>query len=160
MKLNELRPPSGAKQSVKRLGRGIGSGLGKTSGRGHKGYGSRTGSKKKRGYEGGQNPLHRRLPKVGFTNIFRQSWQIVNIAQLEKLNGDVTPEILASVGLIQSAGGPVKILGNGDIKAKLKVVAHRFSDGARKKIEGAGGSVEVLPHPRAPKAETGAAAKA
>lgn len=149
MKLSELRPPSGAKQGIKRLGRGIGSGLGKTSGRGHKGYGSRTGSKKKRGYEGGQTPLHRRLPKVGFTNIFRFEYQIVNLGQLEKLNGDVTPETLASAGLIRSADGPVKILGNGDLKAALKVKAHRFSEGAKKKIESAGGSVQILPAPGA-----------
>lgn len=153
MKLSELRPPSGSKQSVKRLGRGIGSGLGKTSGRGHKGYGSRTGSKKKRGYEGGQTPLHRRLPKTGFTNVFRQTWQIVNICQLEKLNGEITPETLATAGLIQSATDLVKILGNGDLKAALKVTAHRFSDGAKKKIESAGGSVQVLPSPKAKTAE-------
>ncbi len=148
MKLSDLRPNTGSRQVRKRLGRGIGSGLGKTAGRGHKGAGSRTGAKKKRGYEGGQTPLHRRLPKVGFTNVFRIRYQVVNLGQLEKLNGEVTPEILASAGLIRSATDLVKILGNGDLKAALKVTAHRFSDGARKKIESAGGSVQVLPEPR------------
>ena len=144
MKLHELKPAAGARRARRRIGRGPGSGLGKTAGRGHKGQRSRSGFSRRRGFEGGQMPLLRRVPKRGFTNIFRTEYEIVNVARLADLEGEVTPELLAEQGLVR-AGRPVKVLGQGEIKKKLKVSAHKFSASAKSKIEAAGGSCEVLP---------------
>jgi len=143
MKLHELSPAPGSKKNRKRIGRGPGSGTGKTAGRGHKGQKSRSGFSQRFGFEGGQMPLVRRVPKRGFTNIFRTEYSVVNLTRLEGFEGDVTPETLEAKGLVRS-GRPVKILGDGEISAKLKVSAHKFSKSARAKIEAAGGSCEVL----------------
>jgi large subunit ribosomal protein L15 len=143
MKLHDLSPAAGSRRNRKRIGRGPGSGLGKTAGRGHKGQLSRAGFSRRRGFEGGQMPLLRRVPKRGFTNIFRTEYEIVNLAALADLKGAVTPELLAEKGLVK-AGRPVKILGQGEIKKKLKISAHKFSAAAKSKIEAAGGSCEVL----------------
>lgn len=143
MKLHELSPAPGSKRARKRLGRGPGSGTGKTAGRGHKGQRSRSGFSQRFGFEGGQMPLVRRVPKRGFTNIFRTEYEIVNVSRLDGLEGDVTPETLAEKGLVRP-GRPVKVLGNGDISSALKVSAHKFSQSAKSKIEAAGGSCEVL----------------
>lgn len=143
MKLHELSPAKGSKRTRKRIGRGPGSGTGKTAGRGHKGQRSRSGYSQRLGFEGGQMPLIRRVPKRGFTNIFRVRYQVVNLARLIDLEDEVTPEVLAQKGLVRS-GHPVKVLGDGEISAALKVQAHKFSSSARAKIEAAGGSCEVL----------------
>ena len=143
MKLHDLSPAAGSRRKRKRLGRGPGSGTGKTAGKGHKGQRSRAGFSRRRGFEGGQMPLLRRVPKRGFTNIFRTEYEIVNVAALADLKGEVTPDLLAEKGRVRS-GRPVKILGQGEVKAKLKVSAHKFSAAARQKIEAAGGSCEVL----------------
>ncbi len=143
MKLHDLSPADGSRKNRKRIGRGPGSGLGKTAGRGHKGQRSRAGFSRRRGFEGGQMPLLRRVPKRGFTNIFRIEYEIVNLAGLADWKGAVTPELLAEKGRVRP-GRPVKILGQGEIKKKLKVSAHKFSATARRKIEAAGGSCEVL----------------
>jgi large subunit ribosomal protein L15 len=146
MKLNELRDNPGARTSRKRLGRGIGSGLGKTSGKGHKGQNSRSGYSHLRGHEGGQNPLHRRLPKRGFTNIFRKEWTTVSVEALERMfkAGDaVTLESLKIAGVKNTNKG-VKVLGSGELKKALVVSAHQFTEGAKKKIEAAGGRCEVV----------------
>ena len=143
MKLHDLSPAPGSRRNRKRIGRGPGSGTGKTAGRGHKGQLSRAGFSRRRGFEGGQMPLLRRVPKRGFTNIFRTEYEIVNVAGLADLEGDVTPELLAEKGRVR-AGRQVKILGYGEIKKKLKVSAHKFSASAKSKIEAAGGSCEVL----------------
>lgn len=141
--LSQLSPAAGSKHAPKRIGRGIGSGMGGTSTKGHKGQLARTGGKVRRGFEGGQTPLHRRLPKFGFSNAaFANNFEIVNISQLAKLSGEVTPEALALAGLINR--GPVKILGNGELKTALTVKAHKFSDSAKKAIEAAGGKTEVI----------------
>jgi len=141
--LNSLSPKAGAKHSPKRVGRGIGSGLGGTSGKGHKGQLARTGGKVRRGFEGGQTPMHRRLPKFGFSNVaFATEYDIVNLSQLSKLSGEVTPEVLQQNGLVGK--GLVKILGNGEIKTALTVKAHKFSESAKNAIEAAGGKVEVI----------------
>jgi large subunit ribosomal protein L15 len=132
MKLHDLSPAKGSKRSRKRIGRGPGSGLGKTAGRGHKGQRSRSGFSRRPGFEGGQMPLVRRVPKRGFTNIFKTEFQ-----------GEVNPESLAQQGFVRP-GMPVKILGNGEISSSLTVKAHKFSATARAKIEAAGGSCEVL----------------
>ena len=117
MELQDLKPAAGSKGTRRRVGRGTGSGLGKTSGRGHKGQGSRSGAKKRRGHEGGQMPLHRRLPKRGFTNIFRKEVQIVNLGDLNRLDTtEVTNETLEAAGLIKKVAVPVKILGNGEVQ--------------------------------------------
>ncbi len=144
MKLHDLSPASGSRKNRKRIGRGPGSGQGKTAGRGHKGQRSRAGFSQRRGFEGGQMPLLRRVPKRGFTNIFRTEYEIVNLAGLADWKGEVTPELLAERGKVRS-GRPVKILGQGEIKKKLKVSAHKFSAAAQRKIEAAGGTCEVLP---------------
>lgn len=142
--LGGLKIKNGSRTAPKRLGRGEGSGLGSTAGKGHKGQLARTGGKVRRGFEGGQTPLHRRLPKFGFNNKdFATKYSVINLAQLEKLNGEVTPESLKANKLIKGQG-PVKILGNGQLKKALKVKAHRFSEAAKKAIEAAGGSVEVI----------------
>ena len=143
MKLHELSPAKGSKRARKRIGRGPGSGTGKTAGRGHKGQRSRSGFSQRLGFEGGQMPLTRRVPKRGFTNIFRVRYQVVNLARLTELAGEVTPELLVENGLVRS-GHPVKVLGDGEISTALKVQAHKFSSSARAKIEAAGGSCEVL----------------
>jgi large subunit ribosomal protein L15 len=143
MKLHELSPAKGSKHSKKRVGRGPGSGLGKTAGRGEKGQKSRTGYSRRPGFEGGQMPLVRRVPKRGFTNIWKTEYAVVNVAQLADLDGDVTPEVLAERGLVR-AGRKVKVLGDGEIGKALRVVADKFSKSAREKIEGAGGTCEEL----------------
>jgi large subunit ribosomal protein L15 len=149
MKLHELSPAKGSKHSKKRLGRGPGSGLGKTAGRGEKGQKSRSGYKRRIGFEGGQMPLIRRVPKRGFTNIFKTEYTVVNLAQLDGLDaaelgaGGVTPDVLVAHGLVRS-GRPVKVLGDGEIGRALAVRAHRFSKSARAKIEAAGGTCEEL----------------
>lgn len=141
--LGQLAPAAGAKHSPKRIGRGIGSGKGGTSTKGHKGQLARTGGTVRRGFEGGQTPMHRRLPKFGFTNVdFANNFEIVNIEQLAKFSGEVTPETLKQAGLV--GRGSVKILGNGELKTALTVKAHKFSEGAKKAIEAAGGKTEVI----------------
>jgi len=145
--LDKLRPPEGAVKKKKRLGRGRASGLGKTSGRGHKGQRSRAGSGVKPGFEGGQMPLQRRLPKRGFTNIFRVENRFVNIgiiAGIFKAGETVDPEVLLEKGLIKGAKGPVKVLGSGDISIPLTIRANAFSASAITKIEAAGGKSEVI----------------
>ena len=141
--LDSLAPKAGSKHYSKRIGRGIGSGMGGTSTKGHKGQLARTGGTVRRGFEGGQTPLHRRLPKFGFSNVaFANRFEIVNLEQLAKFSGEVTPESLHAAGLVSK--GPVKILGNGELKAALTVKAHKFSESAKKAIEAAGGKVEVI----------------
>lgn len=148
MKLHELSPAKGSKHARKRLGRGPGSGTGKTAGRGEKGQKSRSGHTHRPGFEGGQMPLVRRVPKRGFTNIWRTEYTVVNLSQLEKLDattggGEVTPDLLVARGLARR-GRPVKVLGVGEVGRAYKVKAHRFSKSARAKIEAAGGSCEEL----------------
>ena len=145
LSLNNIKAPEGATHKKKRVGRGPGSGLGKTSGRGNKGQKSRSGYSQKRGFEGGQMPLHRRLPKRGFTNIFKKVWAEVNIVDLERFEGEVTPEALVAAGIVRKAKqGAVAILGQGEITKALTVKAHRFTAGAKQKIEAAGGKAEVV----------------
>ena len=146
MRLHELSPAKGSKHAKKRLGRGPGSGTGKTAGKGEKEQKSRSGYSRRDGFEGGQMPLVRRVPKRGFTNIFKTEYAVVNLAQLADLAPevtDVTPEMLVSRGLVRS-GKPVKVLGDGEIGKALKVTANKFSKSARAKIEAAGGSCEEL----------------
>lgn len=143
MKLHDLSPAKGSTKKRKRVGRGPGSGLGKTAGRGHKGQKSRSGYSRRLGFEGGQMPLIRRVPKRGFTNIFRTRYAIVNLGSLEGFEGDVTPDSLLEAGLVRK-GLPVKILSGGECSSALKVSAHKFSKSAREKIEAAGGSCEEL----------------
>jgi large subunit ribosomal protein L15 len=148
MKLHDLRPADGAKKRRKRVGRGIAAGQGKTAGRGTKGQAARSGGTKGPYFEGGQLPLVRRLPfRRGFTNIFKVEYIPVNLYRLEGFAADqeVSPETLASAGIIKSASLPVVILGQGEIDRPLTVKAHRFSSSARTKIEEAGGSIEELP---------------
>ena len=145
MNLSTLHPPKGQKHSPKRIGRGMGSGLGKTAGRGSKGQHAVSGFSMKRGFEGGQMPLHRRMPKRGFTNIFKKQFVVVNLERFEKLEGDsFTPERLLELGVIKNVRDGVKILGNGDITRPITVAAHQFSKSAAEKIAAAGGKVEVL----------------
>lgn len=143
MKLHDLSPAAGSRRSRKRLGRGPGSGQGKTAGRGHKGQRSRSGFSRPRGFEGGQMPLVRRLPKRGFTNIFRKEYAVVNLARLAELDGAITPADMAEAGLVRS-GMRVKVLGGGELDKALTVSAHKFSKSAQEKIEAAGGRCEVL----------------
>ncbi|HEX9799627.1 MAG TPA: 50S ribosomal protein L15 [Thermoanaerobaculia bacterium] len=143
MKLHDLSPAPGSKRSRKRVGRGPGSGLGKTAGRGHKGGQSRTGYRQRPGFEGGQMPLIRRVPKRGFTNEFRVEYAVVNVGKLEGLGKTVNPELLAERGLVH-ARSPVKILAGGEISTAVTVSAHKFSAAARAKIEAAGGRCEEL----------------
>jgi large subunit ribosomal protein L15 len=143
MKLHDLSPAPGSKKNRKRIGRGPGSGTGKTAGRGHNGQKSRAGFSRRAGFEGGQMPLVRRVPKRGFTNNFRTEYQVVNLTRLAELEGEVTPEILVENGLVR-AGHLVKILGDGEIGKSLTIRAHKFSKSAREKIEAAGGSCEEL----------------
>ena len=143
--LSTIRAPRKASEKRKRVGRGMGSGMGKTATRGNKGQRSRSGSRLMRGFEGGQMPLHRRLPKRGFTNIFRQEYAVVNLEKLAGLGeSTITPEVLAKAGLIKQAGQLVKILGDGEVTSALTVHAHKFSKSAQEKITKAGGKVEVL----------------
>lgn len=143
MKLHELTPAKGSRKARKRIGRGPGSGTGKTAGRGHKGQRSRSGFSRRPGFEGGQMPLVRRVPKRGFTNIFRTEYAVVNVGRLDALDGEVSPETLIESGWIKK-GELVKILGQGDLGKALTVKAHKFSETARSKIEQVGGSCEVL----------------
>ena len=149
MKLHDLRPARGARSAPKRVGRGMGSGWGRTAGRGEKGQKSRSGFSRKRGFEGGQMPLHRRLPKRGFTNIFRRTWAEVNVGRLGALGEvtSVTPDLMKERGLIPRRSELVKILGVGDVASRLTVQAHGFSKSAVAKIEAAGGKAECLPIP-------------
>jgi large subunit ribosomal protein L15 len=144
MNLSNIRAPKKATEKRKRVGRGMGSGMGKTSTRGHKGQRSRTGSRMIRGFEGGQMPLHRRMPKRGFTNIFRKEFNIVSLERLIELGeATITPDILRKAGVIKTKH-PVKILGDGELKTALTVSAHKFSKSAQEKITKAGGKFEVL----------------
>jgi len=147
MSLNNLRPPKGATHAKKRVGRGPGSGHGKTASRGNKGAKSRSGFRFKRGFEGGQMPLHRRVPKRGFTNIFRVEYAVVNLDQLELVfdaGSEVTPELLRERKIVRDSKAKIKVLGRGEISKKLTVRAHKFSGTAASKIAAAGGSTEVL----------------
>ena len=146
MKLDSLKPSKGSIKNKKRIGRGHGSGLGKTSGRGHKGAGQRSGNKRRAWFEGGQMPLARRLPRRGFTNIFKEEIQIVNISDLNRIekNSEIDPVVLQENGMIRSSLKPVKILGQGDIDKKLNVTASSFSESAKNKIEKAGGTATIL----------------
>ena len=144
MNLSNVRAPKKASEKRKRVGRGMGSGMGKTSTRGHKGQRSRSGSRILRGFEGGQMPLHRRMPKRGFTNIFRKEYSIVNLESLANLGETtITPDVLRQAGVIKTKH-PVKILGNGEMTTALTVQAHKFSKSAQEKITKAGGKFEVL----------------
>ena len=146
MKLHDLKPAVGATTAPKRLGRGTGSGLGKTSGKGHKGAKARSGGGKRPGFEGGQMPLTMRLPKRGFTNIFRKEYVAINVDRLEIFEDGmvVTPVELIQYGIIKNVEDGVKILGNGELTKKLTVQANKFSASAKKKIEAAGGKAEVI----------------
>jgi large subunit ribosomal protein L15 len=145
MKLSDLAPAPGSRKKRKRVGRGPGSGHGKTSCRGHKGQNSRSGGGTKPGFEGGQMPLQRRLPKRGFTNIFRQDYSIVNVGALERLQDTtVTPELLMQEGLIRNLKQGVKILGSGEVTRAYTIKVHAVSTSAREKIEKANGSVELI----------------
>lgn len=147
LSLNSLRPAKGSTHKKKRLGRGPGTGLGKTAGRGEKGQKSRSGYSSKIGFEGGQMPLHRRLPKRGFTNIFKKHWIEVSLAALDRnfdANSEITPEVLHKRGIIKKAKHDIVVLGNGDISKALKISAHRFTKSAREKIEKAGGAITVI----------------
>ena len=146
MQLNQLSPANGAKRKRKRLGRGVGSGLGKTSGRGHKGSNSRSGGGVRPGFEGGQMPLQRRLPKRGFTNIFKKRIALINISDLSRFEaGTVVDEIaLVRSGLIKGRRDGIKLLGNGDIDRSLTVRVNAVSQTAREKIENNGGTIEVV----------------
>ena len=146
MDLSKLKPSAGSKHSKKRVGRGHGTGQGTQAGRGHKGAQSRSGYKFKRGFEGGQMPLHRRLPKRGFTNIFRSDYAVINLDQLEALfdaGTDVNPEVLHGQGLAQG-NQKIKVLGRGELTKALNVKAHKFSGAAAQKIQAAGGTAESL----------------
>ena len=146
MKLHELKPAAGATSAPKRLGRGIGSGLGKTSGKGHKGAKARSGGGKRAGFEGGQMPLTMRLPKRGFTNNFRKEYVAINVSRLEVFDdgATVTPVELIEMGIIKKIGDGVKIMGDGELTKKLTVLATKFTATAKEKIEAAGGKAEVI----------------
>jgi large subunit ribosomal protein L15 len=147
--LSNLRAPKAANSNKKRVGRGMGSGMGKTSARGHKGQRSRSGSHMMRGFEGGQMPLHRRLPKRGFTNIFRTEYSIINLSRIAELHqelgqAELTLEAFAGKGLLKKRDGLVKVLGDGDLTVAVTVHAHKFSKSAQEKIEKAGGKAVVV----------------
>lgn len=145
MRLSDLSPSPGSTKKNKRVGRGPGSGHGKTSCKGHKGQKCRSGGGTRVGFEGGQMPLHRRLPKRGFTNIFRQEYAIINLKTLSEIQDSVvTPEVLLEKGIIKNIKNRIKILGDGEIKKPLTVKAHAFSTSAKDKILKAGGSAEVI----------------
>jgi len=145
MKLGELKPATGSTQSKKRVGRGHGSGLGRNAGRGDKGYHSRSGSKHRPWFEGGQMPLHRRVPKKGFKNfLFKKEYQLVNLSDLNLMNLDkINPTVLKGNGLVKYSLRPIKVLGDGEIDKKIHVIASAFSASAKAKIEKAGGTAEV-----------------
>lgn len=145
MKLHELQPAAGSTTASKRLGRGVGSGLGKTSGKGHKGAKARSGGGKRPGFEGGQMPLYRRVPKRGFTNIYRVEYAEINVGQLEVFTEGtvVNTELLKAAGIIKKTLGGVKVLGNGELTKKLTVEAAKFTETAKQKIEAVGGKAEV-----------------
>jgi large subunit ribosomal protein L15 len=146
MKLHELKPAEGSRKERNRVGRGIGSGNGKTSGKGHKGQNARSGGGVRPGFEGGQTPLFRRLPKRGFTNINRKEYAIVNLDTLNRFEDgtEVTPELLIETGVVSNEKAGIKILAKGTIEKKLSVKAHKFSSAAKESIEAAGGNTEVL----------------
>ena len=145
MNLSDIRPPKGQTHAKKRVGRGMGSGHGKTSARGHKGQHAGTGFSQKRGFEGGQMPLHRRLPKRGFTNIFKKQFAIVNLRHLEKLEGDTfTVDSLLASGVIHKVRDGLKVLGTGQLTRSITVEAHQFSKSAVEKIQKAGGTAQVI----------------
>jgi large subunit ribosomal protein L15 len=145
MNLSNLKPPPGQKQKKQRVGQGMGTGRGKYSGRGAKGAKSVSGYSIMRGFEGGQMPLHRRLPKRGFTNIFRKEYAIVNLSTLEKLDGDTfSPDRLMELGLVKKLGAGLKVLGSGELTRKITVQAHVFSKSALEKIQKAGGTGELI----------------
>jgi large subunit ribosomal protein L15 len=145
MNLSKLKPPRGQKHKKQRIGQGMGSGRGKYSGRGAKGARSISGYSIMRGFEGGQMPLHRRLPKRGFTNIFRKEYAIINVGRLEQLDGDAfDPGRLLELGAIKKLGHGIKVLGSGELTRKITVKAHLFSKSALEKIQKAGGSGEVI----------------
>ena len=145
MKLGDLKPAKGATHSKKRVGRGHGSGLGRNAGRGDKGYHSRSGSKHRPWFEGGQMPLHRRVPKRGFSNfLFKKEFQIVNLSDLNIIESEeINPAVMKENGLVKYSLRPIKILGDGEIDKKMNVIASAFSSSAKSKIEKAGGTVEV-----------------
>ena len=146
MELNNLKPKKGARHAKKRLGRGPGSGHGKTSGRGEKGQKSRSGFSRSLGFEGGQMPLHRRLPKRGFTNIFKKDYAVVNVSDLERFDNGATVDeaALRQAGLVKGRNDGVKVLGNGKLSKKLTVSATKFSESAKKSIEAAGGTCQEI----------------
>lgn len=146
MKLHELKPAAGSRKERKRLGRGAGSGQGKTAGKGHKGQKARSGGGVRPGFEGGQNPLYRRLPKRGFTNINRKEYAVINLDVLNRFEEGtvVTPELLKESGVIKNMKDGLKVLANGELNVKLTVKAHKFSSAAAEKIANAGGTTEVL----------------
>ncbi len=146
MKLHELKPAEGARKERNRVGRGIGSGNGKTSGRGHKGQNARSGGGVRLGFEGGQTPLFQRLPKRGFTNINRKEYAVVNLDALNRFEDgtEVTPELLIETGVVRNEKSGIKILAKGNIEKKLAVKANKFSSAAKEAIEAAGGSTEVV----------------
>ena len=145
MNLSTIRAPRNSSEKPKRVGRGMGSGMGKTSTRGHKGQRSRSGSRMMRGFEGGQMPLHRRVPKRGFANIFRVEYAIVSLERIAALGEKtVTPEVLRQAGVVRRASARIKILGDGELKSAVTVRAHKFSKSAQEKITQAGGKIEVI----------------
>jgi len=145
MNLSNLKPPAGQKHSPKRIGRGMGSGMGKTATRGSKGARSVSGYSIMRGFEGGQMPLHRRLPKRGFTNIFKKHYALVNLGRLDKLEGDqFNPERLAELGVVHKLRDGLKVLGSGELTRKIRIEAHLFSKSALEKIKKAGGEAVVI----------------
>jgi large subunit ribosomal protein L15 len=146
MKLHELKPAEGSRKERKRLGRGIGSGQGKTAGKGHKGQNARSGGGVRLGFEGGQTPLYRRLTKRGFTNISRKEYAIVNLDALNRFveGTEVTPELLIETGVVSSEKAGIKVLAKGTLEKKLTVKAHKFSSAAKEAIEAAGGNTEVI----------------
>jgi len=145
MNLSNLKPPAGQKKNRKRIGRGMGSGLGKTATRGHKGARSISGYSIMRGFEGGQMPLHRRLPKRGFTNIFKKEFAVINLGRLNKLEGDTfSADSLMAAGVIKKLGEGLKVLGSGELTRAITVEAHQFSASAKQKIEAAGGKVQII----------------
>jgi len=148
MKLSRLQPAKGSRKAGRRVGRGPGSGRGKTSGRGHKGQLSNAGFSRKRGYEGGQMPLHRRVPKRGFTNVFRKEYSEVNLDRLDKIDkGEVGLQDLIEAGLVRKNSAGVKVLGRGELSSAKVITAHQFSESARKKIEEAGGKALLAGKP-------------
>jgi large subunit ribosomal protein L15 len=148
MNLSTLKPPAGQKRARRRVGRGMGSGHGKTATRGSKGQHAGTGFSQKRGFEGGQMPLHRRLPKRGFTNIFKKQYAVINLGRIEKLDGNhFTAESLVKLGAVRNGRDGIKILGTGELTRKITIEAHLFSESALKKIQAAGGEAKIIARP-------------